>query len=29
MPATTRIIHVRVDLPGAAEIREIELKAGK
>jgi arylsulfatase A-like enzyme len=29
LPTTARIIHVRVHLPGAAEIREIELKAGK
>ncbi|MBE7498023.1 MAG: sulfatase-like hydrolase/transferase [Verrucomicrobiaceae bacterium] len=27
LPTTARIIHVRVHLPGAAEIREIELKA--
>lgn len=29
LPTTARIIHVRVHLLGAAEIREIELKAGK
>ena len=29
LPTTARIIHVRVHVPGAAEIREIELKAGK
>lgn len=29
LPTSARIIHVRVHLPGAAEIREIELKAGK
>lgn len=29
LPTTARIIHVRVHLPGAAEIRDIELKAGR
>lgn len=29
LPTTARIIHVRVHLAGAADIREIELKAGK
>ncbi|HRJ09040.1 MAG TPA: sulfatase-like hydrolase/transferase [Prosthecobacter sp.] len=29
LPTTARIIHLRVHFPGAAEIREIELKAGK
>jgi len=29
IPATARIIHLRVHLPGAAEIREIEVKAKK
>lgn len=29
IPASSRIIHLRVHLPGAAEIREIEVKAKK
>lgn len=29
LPTTARVIHVRVHLPGAAEIRDIELKAGR
>ena len=29
IPATARIIHLRVHLPGAAEIREIEVRAKK